>query len=195
MLSDASRACAMRTGFSSPGRSGLAELGALVRALRLGAGLTQRALARRSTCAPSTISRLERGQLRPRRSLLGAVGWGIDPDRAKEIRAALFAAAGDNLAADTPGWRRYRARRTEAGMLAGDVPLPTQLARRIDAHKRRAALWQAADALMDTPGALDDAAILDRANQMLAEASRLAAEAGGTIAVGSGRRRVVYGLP
>jgi transcriptional regulator with XRE-family HTH domain len=193
--SPSSRARAMRSrGWFDRSQDGLARLGGVVRALRLEHGLGTRALARRSTACRSTIQRLERGQLRPRPSLLRAIAWGLDPDRAPELRQQLFDAVGEDVAADLQGWRRYRARRTEQGWLTGEVPLPGDLARRIDAHRRAAELRRAAYALMDTPGALDDAAVMARAHDMLTESLRLSDIGGGPISIGAGNRRVVYGV-
>ncbi len=168
----------------------LARLGALVRALRLEHGLGTRALARRATACRSTIQRLERGQLRPRPSLLQAIAWGLDPDRAPKLRRQLLDAAGENLAPDTQGWRRYRWRRQELGMATGAVPLPREIARRVEAHRREAEARREADALLDGLGALDDAEILARAHELMTVACRAAAEAGGVIQIG----RVMYGL-
>lgn len=106
----------------------------------------------------------------------------------------LLAGAGESVAADMPGWRRCRARRTEQGWLTGDVPLPRDLARRIDAHSRAAELRRAAYALMDAPDALDDVAAIDRAHEMLTESLRLSDIGGGPISIGAGKRRVVYGI-
>jgi len=55
---------------------------------------------------------MERGQCRPRRSLLHALALGISADGYRVIEARLAAAAGpDGLAADTPGWWGYRRKR------------------------------------------------------------------------------------
>nr|MDQ2876128.1 helix-turn-helix domain-containing protein [Actinomycetota bacterium] len=90
----------------------LALLGAFVRLLRTERKMSTRVMAQRALCARWTIQRLERGELRPRRSLLVYVATALDPDRHKEIRAVLIQAAGgpDALAADGR-WSRRRARR------------------------------------------------------------------------------------
>jgi transcriptional regulator with XRE-family HTH domain len=64
--------------------------------------MPQAELARRALVARSTIQRLEKGQLRPRPSLLAWVAYALDPDHAKVIRPALVEAAGgaDALAED-----------------------------------------------------------------------------------------------
>jgi len=169
------------------------ELGALVSSLRIGAGLSMSALARRSACSSSTISRLERGELRPRPSLLRSIAWGLDPDRAAALGEVLFAAAADSRAADSAGWQRYRWRRQELGMITGDVPLPRDIARRVAAHKRAAAARAAAGRLTSGAGWVDDAETMARASELLAEAQRLDDEAGGMIGIGTGHHRVVYG--
>lgn len=93
------RARAMRSscehgGHTVPGTADLARLGALVRLLRSERDMPQAELARRALVARSTIQRLEKGQLRPRPSLLAWVAQAIDPDHAKVIRPALVEAAG-----------------------------------------------------------------------------------------------------
>ena len=179
-----SRAGAVRPRVGFDRSQDLARLGAVVRALRLEHGLGTRALARRSTAWRSTVQRLERGQLRPRPSLLHAIAWGLNPDRVSELRQQLFDAAGENLAADLPGWQRYRWRRQVAGMVTGAVPLPREIGRRVGAHVRQAEARRAALALLNRPGAWDDAEILARAHELMAIANQAAAEAGGAIQIG-----------
>lgn len=89
----------------------VATLGALLRQLRAEYNVGTRPLSRRSTVARSTIQRLEAGQRRPRRSVLAAIAYGLDPDRADELTAALCDAAGDSLRDDTAGGLRRRERR------------------------------------------------------------------------------------
>lgn len=117
----------------------------------------------------------EAGVMRPRRVTVGALAYGLDPDdpeRRQRIVAALIAAAGGEgaLAADG-GWRRYRKRRFERGMLNGSVPLPSDIAHRLAMHQRASALRRQAYALLERPDALDDGDILDRSSALLCEAS------------------------
>lgn len=164
----------------------LARVGSLVRALRLECGLTMSALARRSAVAPSTISRLERGELRPRPSLLTVVASGLDPDRQRELREMLLAAAEGCLAPDTAGWQRYRWRRQELGWNTGEVPLPSDLARRVAAHKRAAEARRAAYAIVDRRGPLTDAD-LDEGLRLMEIAEQADKEAGRAIIIGDVR--------
>lgn len=89
----------------------VATLGAALRSMRLAYDVGTRPLARRSTVARSTIQRLEAGQRRPRRSVLAALAYGLDPGRADQLAAALCDAAGDSLREDTAGGLRRRERR------------------------------------------------------------------------------------
>jgi transcriptional regulator with XRE-family HTH domain len=173
----------------------LVRLGALVRLLRLERSMTVTELARRSLCARSTVQRLERGQLRPRRSLLAYVAYGLDSDNDKLIREALITMAGgvDALAEDGR-WGRVRARRANKALIAGKMPLPSDLLRRISLHRQASACWRQATAILARPGALDDTASLDVALALMDRSKELRALAGGSIGIGWGSRRVVYGV-
>jgi transcriptional regulator with XRE-family HTH domain len=162
----------------APVSEGCAAVGQLVREMRTAAGLSERALARRSAVARSTVTRLEHGAIRPRRSLLSALAVGIDPDRQKELLGQLAAAAGDAIAPESDGWRRYRRRRLERGILAGRVPLPSKVADGLRFHHEADAAWEAGMAILHRPGALDDARALDQANRLMAEAWVLRERAG-----------------
>ncbi len=164
-----------------------------MRALRTQRGLSTRALARRSAAARTTIQRLERGQLRPRRTLLSAVAMGIDPDRQKEILEQIATAAGESVAPDTDGTRRWRRRRIERGILAGEVPLPAKIARRLALHQEADRLWLASMALLDKPGALDSAEMLDESIRLHEESRRLREAAGPPISLWIGRHRITRG--
>ena len=59
---------------------------------------------------------------------------GIDPDRQKENLARLVDAADGK-------WARYRWRRIERGILAGEVPLPSKLARSLELHCQADEMW------------------------------------------------------
>lgn len=89
----------------------VATLGAALRSLRAEYGVSTRTLARRSTVARSSIQRLESGRRRPRRSILAALAYGLDPGRAEQLAAVLCEAAGDSLREDTAGGLRRRERR------------------------------------------------------------------------------------
>jgi hypothetical protein len=144
------------------------------------------------------VQYFEAGVMRPRRVTVGALGYGLDPDdpaRRKRIVASLIAAAGgeDALAADE-GWRRYRKRRFDRGLLNGSVPLPADLALRLSAQQRSDALRHQAYALLQRPGALDDGRVLDRADALLAESRRLDDIGGGMTVVHIGRRTIRAGF-
>ena len=180
-----------------PGSS-VRTFGAALRQLRAEYGLGTRRLADRSTVSRRAIQYLEDGSIRPRRCTIGALAYGLDPDdpeRRKEIIASLVAAAGgeDALAPDH-GWPRYRARRFQRGLLEGTVPLPSDIARRIDLHKRADAAWHASCAVLDRPGALDDVAALGEAQRLLDEGRRLRAQAGGPLGLWLGKHHFSYGI-
>ena len=182
-----------RDALPQPGRDrshpDLARLGGVVRGLRLEHGFGTRTLAVRSAAARSTIQRLERGDLRPRPSLLHAVAWALDPDRSGELAGVLFVAAGGCVAAEGRWWR-YRARRLDLGMSSGAVPLPRELGRRVAAHQQAAAARAAAYGLLDGAAWADDAGRMAEASRLLADAAQLDREAGNVIRIGS----VTYGL-
>jgi transcriptional regulator with XRE-family HTH domain len=168
--------------------------GALARELRIATGLSTCALARRSTVPCASISRFETGQIRPRRSLLSAVATGLDPDRTREIIGRLVDAAGgeDALAADGK-WARYRWRRIERGILAGEVPLPSKLARSLELHRQGDEMWLRSMAILDGPGAWDDAEALDEAIRLHDESSRLRELAGPPIVLFIGKHVIRAG--
>jgi hypothetical protein len=126
---------------------------------------------------------------------LSAIALGIDPDHQKQILAELVAAAGGDeaLAADG-GWHRYRRRRLERGMLAGDVPLPTAIARALELHRQADELWLASVAIVDEPGALDDADALDEALRLHAESARLRELAGAPVIMYIAGKRISAGF-
>ncbi|MGH3233642.1 MAG: helix-turn-helix domain-containing protein [Streptosporangiaceae bacterium] len=113
------------------GRSDGQTLAELLRRLRTEHGLSSRRLAVRAGVARSTVQRLKRGQLRPRPSTLGWIAGAIDLDRRKEIRDALVAAAGDELAPHSEAWSRYRVRRMNERLHAGLAPVPVPWDRQI----------------------------------------------------------------
>jgi hypothetical protein len=173
----------------------LARLGILVRLLRMERSMAVSELARRAMCARSTIQRLEAGRLHPRPSLLGWVAYGLDPDNAKLIREALITMAGGREAlADDGSWGRRRARQGNSAMYAGKVPLPSDLQRRINLHRKASACWAQAQRILARPGALDDPRALDAAIRLMDQSHVYRAHAGGLISFGWGSRRIIYGL-
>ena len=167
--SRAPRACAPHAATSpATGRSGVAALAALLRQLRTDHGLSTRRLATRAAVARSTIQRLENGRLRPRPSTLSIIAAAIDPDRRKEIRDQLVAAAGDDLAAHNERWSWYQARRLQVALEAGLVPLPV-------ASERLLRLFTAGDAMWRTSMRLHDlaAAVIDEPGSRFNDFMRL----------------------
>jgi transcriptional regulator with XRE-family HTH domain len=169
-------------------------LAALARSLRKEAGLSTRQLAARSTLARSTITRLEAAQLRPRRSMLTVLAIGLDPARARELLGQLVEAAGDDMAEDTPGWRRYRRRRIRRGLLAGTVPVPADVAARMQLHQSSQALLRQVRTLQASRSFWRDPDTMDLAHQMMARAEALRAEAGPWITVSQIQKHLTEGM-
>jgi transcriptional regulator with XRE-family HTH domain len=128
---------------------GLALLAATLRELRAEHGLTISALARRAAVDRRTVQRAERGELRPRPSLLAAFGYGLDPDAAAELHGRLATAAGPAIVTEAEAWRCYRGRRMAAGVQQGTVPLPVGWDRRMRLYMASCAMEGAARTLMD----------------------------------------------
>jgi transcriptional regulator with XRE-family HTH domain len=178
----------------TPGSSGAAAAGQLLREFRRAAGLSERGLAKRSAVARSTVTRLEHGQIRPRRSLLQALAVGLDPDRPKELAGQLAAAAGDDVVPESDRWRHYRQRRLERGILRGDVPLPARVAESLRLHRAADVAWSAGVAILRRPGALDDADALDKADELLIQARVLRDQAGPPMTLIIGKVRITAGV-
>jgi len=87
-------------------------VGALLEQLRAERHMSLRDLEGRSGAARSTISRVERGLRRPRRSMLGWLAWGLDAENVVPLTAQLAAAAGDSMIAESRWSERMHARRT-----------------------------------------------------------------------------------
>src|ERR1035441_5429327 len=105
-----------------------ATVGALLRRLRVEHRLSLRRLERRSGVSRATISRIERGQRRPRDSTLGWLAWGIaGPDDSAALKHELCAAAGPSLLCDSRWSGRQHARRAFAALQGGLLPLPAWL--------------------------------------------------------------------
>ena len=85
----------------------------------------------------------------------------MNPDDPKVICEQLPTAAGDSVAPDTDSTQRWRRRRMERGILAGEVPL--RLAPAFELYRAADALWHREVALLGRPGAMNGAAVLDEA--------------------------------
>jgi len=177
----------------TPVAGGAAAAGRLLRELRTADGLSERALARRSAVARSTVTRLEHGQIRPRRSLLQALAVGLDPDRPKALAAKLAEAAGGDLVPESDRWR-YRQHRLERGILRGDVPWPSKVAEGIRLHRAADAARASAMAILHRPGALDDADALDQALELMKLSRALRDQAGPSMTLHIGRVRIPAGI-
>lgn len=139
-------------------------VGALLAAARHRAGLTRPALAVAAGCSSTMVDNLERGQRRPRRSLLAALAAVLAPlDDGAALTRDLVAAAGDSLRPDTAASLRRRARAVEAARRArqrqaGDtgattrrtLPTPRQF-KRMSPEQAHAALERYLGASAHTP--------------------------------------------
>ena len=173
---------------------GVTAVAALARSLRLEAGLSTRQLAVRSGLARSTITRLEAGQLRPRRSMLAVLAIGLDSGRPRELLGQLAGAAGADMAVDTPGWRRYRRRRVGRALRSGALPVPAEVARRIRMHQAAdQALGQVA-MLQKQPGFLGNLEVAEMADKLIRQAEKIRAEAGLRVTVASLKRHLTEGM-
>lgn len=171
------------------------SVGALLRVERLAAGYGTRRLAAAIGCDRRTVQRLEAGQLRPRRCLLAYLAAALAPDDPEPLRTRLIAAAGPLLRPDTPGAIRRRQRAAHAALIAGRMPLPSELDRRIRLHRAASTAWWRATNLINSPGALNDPAVLAEASRLLAESRQLRAEAGPPVVILAGRERITAGWP
>lgn len=158
-------------------------LGATLRTLREAHGMGTRRLAERAACARSTVTRLERGERRPRASLLAHLAYAMNPDDPEPLREVLIAAAGRSLVPESEWSERRRLRAINAGVLAGRVQLPSDVAGRLALHQRADGARRQAFALMDDPAAWDDAEALEAASRLLDESTALREQAGPPIIV------------
>lgn len=193
--------CAAGSVASGCSRSnGPVALAAAVRALRTERGLTVSSLARRAAVDRRTVQRLERGQLRPRLSLLWAVAYGVDPDPSAEVREQLIAAAVPFVVPDTDASRRARARRLWAAWHAGELPLPVYWERRARLYAASETMWAVASSLIhrvtdaligeaDVGAPWTDAA-RDLDGALRAESAVLLTDSGGRVEGLPARRRV-----
>jgi transcriptional regulator with XRE-family HTH domain len=174
--------------------AGVAAVAALARSLRLEAGLSTRLLAARSGLARSTITRLEAGQLRPRRSMLAVLAVGLDPGRPRELLDQLAAAAAGDMAEDTPGWRRYRRRRVGRALRSGALPLPAEVARRIRMHRAADEALRQVAALQRQPDFMGDLKVAEMADELIRRAEGIRAQAGPRMTVASLQRQLTEGM-
>ena len=141
------------------------------------------------------MTRLEHGQIRPRRSLLQALAVGLDPDRPKVLAAQLVEAAVADLVPESDRWRRYRQHRLEREMiLRGDVPMPADVTRRLQLHRAADTVRAQAMAVLHRPGALDDADALDQALALLERSQVLRDQAGPAMSFRIGKVRLTVGM-
>lgn len=108
---------ALGRGSDAAGRTGPAEgaqlagtVGRLLREAREAVGFSAESLARGMGAAGTTITRLERGERRPRAALLADAAAVLHPRNPGPLMTRLAAAAGDSLRADTPASLHQRAR-------------------------------------------------------------------------------------
>jgi transcriptional regulator with XRE-family HTH domain len=100
------------------------SVGALLEQLRSERRMSLRDLEARSGVARSTISRVERGLRRPRRSMLGWLAWGLDAENVVPLTQQLAAAAEDSLIADSRWSARAHARHAADALMRGTLPVP-----------------------------------------------------------------------
>lgn len=93
------------------------SLGARLRAVRVRAGLSVRELADAAGCATSTVRRLERGEMRPRPSMLRSLAEVLRPSRPAPLTRELCDLAGGSLRPDTAAGIAARARRVRRARL------------------------------------------------------------------------------
>jgi transcriptional regulator with XRE-family HTH domain len=100
------------------------SVGALLEQLRGERRMSLRDLEARSGVAQSTISSVERGLRRPRRSMLGWLAWDLDAENVVPLTQQLAAAAGDSLIADSRWSARAHARHAADALMRGTLPVP-----------------------------------------------------------------------
>lgn len=96
-------------------------VGALIKQLRREQGMGIRDLQRRSGVSRATVSRLELGLRRPRRSTLGWIAWGLD---VSSVKAQIVEAAGLSLVAESSWSERTHRRHMRRALAAGAFPVP-----------------------------------------------------------------------
>jgi len=101
-----------------------ASVGALLQQLRAERRMGLRDLEGRSGVTRSTISRVERGLRRPRRSMLGWLAWGLDAENVGPLTAQLAAVAADSMIAESRWSERMHARHAVDALHRGTLPVP-----------------------------------------------------------------------
>lgn len=174
----------------------VATLGATLKALRAEYRLSTPALAKRAATTRSTVTRLEGGQRRPRRSMLNSLAIGFDPDRQAELRDLLVAAAGTSLVPESPHSERIRGKRLATARLAGEVPMPSAIAVPMALHRAADEEDRIVEWLLSAPANLTNAVVLAEAESRMKRADELRKQAGPpfSVTIGSKTIMVGYGL-
>jgi transcriptional regulator with XRE-family HTH domain len=166
------------------GRNGGQTLGALLTRLRAESGLSVSRLAGRAVTDRRTVQRLERGQLRPRRSTLTRIAWALDPERRPEVLGQILAAAGDDIAPEHEGWSRYKTSRVNAAMRAGQLAMPTAWERAARLSAASESMFAASMTLLDQAaaqlGSPRSRDLMDLHDALGAEYETLRKQAGGS---------------
>jgi AcrR family transcriptional regulator len=100
------------------------SVGALLQQFRGERRMSLRDLEARSGVARSTVSRVERGLRRPRRSMLGWLAWGLDAENVVPLTQQLVDAAGDSMIAESRWSDRMHARQAVDALYRGMLPVP-----------------------------------------------------------------------
>lgn len=155
-----------------------APLGALLADVRTAHGLSARALAASIGAAPSTVTRIERSERRVSSAMLASLAEALAPDDPEPLLASLTAAAGHLLVEGTTAGARRRTRRMRRAARERNRRLVAQMRTRQAMQRQATARAEAAYRLIEQPGALDDAASLDRVGALLDESDRMRDSAG-----------------
>jgi transcriptional regulator with XRE-family HTH domain len=103
-----------------------AGVGAMLHELRKRADMSVRDVEIRSGVTRSTVSRLEHGQRRPRRSTLAWIAWALDAERVVPLTRQLCESAGLSLIAESP-WSERTHKRHALRNLGAGLPVPAAL--------------------------------------------------------------------
>jgi transcriptional regulator with XRE-family HTH domain len=144
---------------------------------RTACGMSARGLAAAIGAAPSTVTRIERGERRVSPAMLACLAAALSPDDPEQLRTVLTSAAGPLLVEDTPGGVRRRERRMRKAQRAVRRERNRQAVadfRQREAMQREAARMSAsAYRMLDDPDG-----DLDQVDALMAGAKRLRAAAG-----------------